>query len=145
MIPGAENKKNNYEIFISLELVSTRVKPDSKKNLNSQELMFLNVADNGGAGAVIVGDKIQNINNINLNTIQVEVNLNGKITGAWEKRAHPTESIKCIINEFRDNPVTFKRGDWFMTGSIIQPMKINKGDKIKVNFKTLGEINLDFI
>ena len=31
MIPGAENKKDNYDIYISLELVSTRVKPDSKK------------------------------------------------------------------------------------------------------------------
>ena len=107
--------------------------------------MFLNVADNGGAGAIVIGDKIQNLHNINLNSIEVEVNLNGKITGAWEKRAHPTEAIKCIINEFKDNPVTFKKGDWFMTGSVIQPMKINKGDKIKVNFKNLGKINLDFI
>ena len=145
MIPGVENKKDNYEVFISLELVSTRVKPDSKKNLNSQELMFLNVADNGGAGAIVVGDKIQNLDNINLNSIEVEVDLNGKITSAWEKRAHPTEAIKCIINEFKNNPVTFKKGDWFMTGSVIQPMKINKGDKIRVDFKTLGKINLDFI
>ena len=145
MIPGTEDRKGNYEVFISLELVSTRVKPDFKKNLNSREIMFLNVADNGGAGAIVIGDKIQNLHNINLNSIEVEVNLNGKITGAWEKRAHPTEAIKCIINEFKDNPVTFRKGDWFMTGSVIQPMKINKGDKIKVNFKTLGKINLDFI
>tara|TARA_A100001011_G_scaffold72941_1_gene74853 strand:+ start:1219 stop:1980 length:762 start_codon:yes stop_codon:yes gene_type:complete len=145
MLPGAENKKDNYEIFISLELVSTRIKPDYKKNLDSRNLMFLNVADNGGAGAIVIGNKIQNPKDINLNSIEVEVDLNGKITGAWEKRAHPTEAIKCIINEFKDNPVTFKKGDWFMTGSIIQPMKINKGDKIKVNFKTLGKINLDFI
>ena len=145
MTSGVENKKDNYEIFISLELVSTRIKPDSKKNLNSQELMFLNVADNGGAGAIVVGDKIQNLDSIDLNSIEVEVDLNGKITGAWEKRAHPMESIKCIINEFKDNPVTFKKGDWFMTGSIIQPMKISKGDKIKVDFKTLGKINLEFI
>ena len=130
MEPGAENKKGNYEIFVSLELVSTRIKPDFKKNLNSREIMFLNVADNGGAGAIVIGDKIQNLDNINLNSIEVEVNLNGKITGAWEKRAHPTEAIKCIVNEFKDNPVTFKKGDWFMTGSIIQPIKINKGDKI---------------
>ncbi len=145
MVPGVENKKDNYEIFISLELVSTRVKPDSKKKLNSRELMFLNVADNGGAGAIVVGDKIQNIESVDLNLVEVEVNLNGKITGAWEKRAHPTEAIKCIVNEFRENPVTFKKGDWFMTGSVIQPMKINKGDKLKVDFKTLGKINLDFI
>ena len=145
MIPGAENKKGNYEAYISLELVSTRVKPDSKKNLNSRDLMFLNVADNGGAGAVVIGNKIKNLDNVNLNSIEVDVDLNGKITGAWEKRAHPIEAIKCIINEFRDNPVTFKKGDWFMTGSIIQPIKINKGDKIKVDFKTLGKINLDFI
>ena len=145
MVSGTEDRKGNYEVFISLELVSTRVKPDFKKNLNSRELMFLNVADNGGAGAIVIGDKIQNLHNINLNSIEVEVNLNGKITGAWEKRAHPTEAIKCIINEFKDNPVTFKKGDWFMTGSIIQPIKINKGDKIKVNFKTLGKINLDFV
>ncbi len=145
MVHGAENKKGNYEIFISLELVSTRIKPDSKKNLNSRELMFLNVADNGGAGAIVIGDKIQNLDNVNLNSIEIEVNLNEKITGAWEKRAHPTEAIKCIVNEFKDNPVTFKKGDWFMTGSIIQPIKINKGDKVKVDFKTLGKINLDFV
>ncbi len=145
MSPGVENKKGNYETYISLELVSTRVSPESKKDLSSGDLMFLNVADNGGAGAIVVGNKIKNHENINLNSIEVEVDLNGKITGAWEKRAHPNEAIKCIINEFKDNPVTFKKGDWFMTGSIIQPMKINKGDKIKVDFKTLGKINLDFI
>tara|TARA_B100002051_G_scaffold174415_1_gene164946 strand:+ start:64 stop:825 length:762 start_codon:yes stop_codon:yes gene_type:complete len=145
MLPGAENKKDNYDVYISLELVSTRIKQDSKKNLNSRELMFLNVADNGGAGAIVIGDKIQSVDSIDLNSIEVEVDVNGNKTGAWEKRAHPTEAIKCIINEFKDNPVTFKKGDWFMTGSIIQPMKINKGDKIKVNFKTLGKINLDFV
>ena len=144
MVPGSENKKGNYETYISLELVSTRVNPNSKKDLNSQDLMFLNVADNGGAGAIIIGDKIKNLDNVDLNSIEVEVNLNEKITGSWEKRAHPIEALKCIINEFKDNPVTFKKGDWFMTGSIIQPMKINKGDKIKVNFKTLGKIDLDF-
>ena len=145
MEPGVENKKGNYEVFISLELVSTRVQPNCKKNLNSQELMFLNVADNGGAGAIVVGDKIKNIEKVDLNSVEVEVDLNGKITNAWEKRAHPNEAIKCIINEFKDNPVTFKKGDWFMTGSIIQPMKINKGDKLKVNFKNLGKIYLDFV
>tara|TARA_A100001037_G_C15077083_1_gene602307 strand:- start:1140 stop:1463 length:324 start_codon:yes stop_codon:yes gene_type:complete len=107
--------------------------------------MFLNVADNGAAGAIIIGDKIKNLDNIDLNSIQVEVNVNGKITGSWEKRAHPVEAIKCIINEFKDSPVTFKKGDWFMTGSVIQPMKVSKGDKLKINFKTLGKIDLEFI
>ncbi len=145
MVSGAENKKGNYEIYISLELVSTRIKPDTKKDLNSRDLMFLNVADNGAAGAIIIGDKIKNLDSIDLNSIQVEVNVNGKITGSWEKRAHPVEAIKCIINEFKDSPVTFKKGDWFMTGSVIQPMKVSKGDKLKINFKTLGKIDLEFI
>ena len=145
MISGAENKKGNYEIYISLELVSTRIKPDAKKDLNSRDLMFLNVADNGAAGAIIIGDKIKNFESIDLNSIQVEVNVNGKISGSWEKRAHPVEAIKCIINEFKDSPITFKKGDWFMTGSVIQPMKVSKGDKLKINFKTLGKIDLEFI
>ena len=145
MVSGAENKKGNYEIYISLELVSTRIKPDAKKDLNSRDLMFLNVADNGAAGAIIIGDKIKNFESIDLNSIQVEVNVNGKISGSWEKRAHPVEAIKCIINEFKDSPVTFKKGDWFMTGSVIQPMKVSKGDKLKINFKTLGKIDLEFI
>jgi len=62
-----------------------------------------------------------------------------------EKRAGPIEAIKCIINEFKDNPVTFKKGDYFMTGSVIQPFKVSKGDKLKVDFRTLGKINLDFV
>ena len=53
--------------------------------------------------------------------------------------------FKCIIDEFKDDPVTFKKGDWFMTGSVIQPFKVNKGDKLKVDFRTLGKINVDFI
>ena len=148
MVPGVENKKNNFEIYISLELVSTRVKPDSKKNLNSQDLMNLGIADNGGAGAIVVGDKIENLEKVDLNSIQVEVDLNGKITEPFftgEKRAHPIEALKCITQEFKNNPVTLKKGDWFMSGSIIQPMKVNKGDKLKIDFKTLGKINIDFI
>ena len=148
MVPGAENNKKNYEVYVALELVSTRVHSDSKKNLNPIETMNLNIADNGGAGAIVIGDKIQNSNKINLDSIQVEINLNGKISEPFfknEKRAGPVEAIKCIINEFKDNPVTFKKGDWFMTGSIIQPFKVKKGDKLKVDFRTLSKINIDFI
>ena len=145
MVPGAENKKENYEVYISLELVSSRVKPASKKDLDPQTLLNLNIADNGGQGAIVIGDKIKNLDKVDLNSIKVEVDVNGKISGSWEKRAHPVEAIKCIVNEFKDNPVTFKKGDWFMTGSVIQPFRVNKGDKLKIDFKTLGKINLDFI
>ena len=148
MVPGAENNKGNFEAYIALELVSTRVHSDSKKGLDPVGMMNLNIADNGGAGAIVVGDKIQNLEKINLDSIQVEINLNGKVTEPFfkgEKRAGPVEAIKCIINEFNDNPVTFKKGDYFMTGSVIQPFKVSKGDKLKVDFRTLGKINLDFI
>ena len=36
MVPGAENKTGNYEAYIALELVSTRVHSDSKKGFKSQ-------------------------------------------------------------------------------------------------------------
>ena len=148
MIPGAENKTGNYEAYIALELVSTRVHSESKKDLSPINMMNLNIADNGGAGAIVIGDQIKNLDKINLDSIQVEINLNGNVTEPFfkgEKRAGPIEAIKCIINEFKDNPVTFKKGDWFMTGSVIQPFKVNKGDKLKVDFRTLGKINVDFI
>ena len=58
---------------------------------------------------------------------------------------NPFSVSKLDGNEFKDNPVTFKKGDWFMTGSVIQPFKVNKGDKLKVDFRTLGKINVDFI
>ena len=48
MIPGAENKTGNYEAYIALELVSTRVHSDSKKGLDPVGMMNLNIADNGG-------------------------------------------------------------------------------------------------
>ncbi len=148
MITGAENKKGNYEAFIALELVSTRVHSESKKDLDPIKMMNLNIADNGGAGAIVIGDKIKNLDKVDLDSIQVEINLNGKISEPYfkgEKRAGPIEAIKCIIREFKEDPVTFKKGDWFMTGSVIQPFKVNKGDKLKVDFKTLGKINIDFV
>ena len=148
MIPGAENKTGNYEAYIALELVSTIVNSESKKDLDPINMINLNIADNGGAGAIVIGDQIKNLDKINLDSIQVEINLNGNVTEPYfkgEKRAGPVEAIKCIINEFKDNPVTFKKGDWFMTGSVIQPFKVNKGDKLKVDFRTLGKINVDFI
>ena len=148
MVSGAENKKGNYEAYVALELVSTRVHAESKKDLDPIPMMNLNIADNGGAGAIVVGDKIQNLDKIDLDSIQVEIDLNGKKSEPYfkgEKRAGPIEAIKCIIDEFKDNPITFKKGDWFMTGSVIQPFKVSKGDKLKVDFRTLGKINVDFI
>ena len=70
MVPGAENKIGNYEAYIALELVSTRVHSDSKKGLDPVGMMNLNIADNGGAGAIVVGDKIQNLDKIDLDKIQ---------------------------------------------------------------------------
>ena len=48
-------------------------------------MMNLNIADNGGAGAIVVGDKIQNLDKIDLDKIQVEINLNGKVTEPFFK------------------------------------------------------------
>ena len=148
MVPGVENKKDNFEMYISLELCSTRISPDSKKDISKQDLMYLNVADNGAGGAIVIGDKINDLEKVDLNSIKVDVDLNGKITKPFftgYKRPHPTEALKCISREFKDNPITLRKGDWLMSGSIIQPVKVNKGDKFKIDFKTLGKINIEFI
>ena len=51
MVPGVEKKKDNFQMYISLELCSTRVKPDSKKDLSNQNLMYLNIL----AGLMVIG------------------------------------------------------------------------------------------
>ena len=81
------------------------------KGLNPVEMMNLNIANNGGAGAIVVGDKYQNLDKIDLDKIQVEINLNGKAEPFFrEKRAGPKIAIKCIIDEFKRNDLyTFKR------------------------------------
>ena len=147
MVPGIENDNSNYEVYISLELTATRIKPESKNHLSKQDQMYLAIADNGGAGAIVIGEQIKNFRDINLNQIKVTVDTNGVITKPFfsgNKRAHPKDAIRCITNEFKNNPVIFKKGDWFMSGSIIQPIKVNKGDEFKIDFETLGKFDIKF-
>ena len=147
MVPGIENDNSKYEVYISLELTATRINPESKNHLSKQDQMYLAIADNGGAGAIVIGEQIKNFRDINLNQIKVTVDTNGVITKPFfsgNKRAHPNDAIRCITNEFKNNPVIFKKGDWFMSGSIIQPIKVNKGDEFKIDFETLGKFNIKF-
>tara|TARA_B100000674_G_C37904260_1_gene945324 strand:+ start:964 stop:1743 length:780 start_codon:yes stop_codon:yes gene_type:complete len=148
MVPGVENKTDNYEMYISLELCATRINPDSKKDYNKQDQMYLAIADNGGAGAIVIGEKIKDFKKLNLNSIEVHIDNNGKISKPFftgHKRPHPTEALKCITREFKNNPVTLKKNDWLMSGSIIQPIKVTQGDHFKIDFKTLGKIDIKFV
>ena len=66
--------------------------------------MYLNVADNGAGGAIVIGDKINDLEKVDPKIqLNLNVDLNGKITRAffYREKPHPTEALNVHLTSLK--------------------------------------------
>jgi len=54
-------------------------------------------------------------------------------------------SLKVFIDEFKDKDIAFKKGDYLLCGSLIQPYNIKEKDQININYENLGKFEIKII
>ena len=110
--------------------------------------MYLGIADHGNGGKIIIGNEIKNWININVNKVKIKLNINNHIIEPFftgEKRIDPRFSLKAFVDEFKDKDIAFKKGDYLLCGSLIQPYNIKEKDHININYENLGKFEIKII
>ena len=80
--------------------------------------------------------------------IKIKLKINDKVTEPYftgTKRIDPRDSLKAFVDEFKDQNISFKKGDYLLCGSLTQPYKINMKDKIIVTYENLRDINIKIL
>ena len=92
--------------------------------------------------------EIKNWININVNNVKIKLNINNRMTEPFftgVKRIDPKMSLKVFIDEFKDKDIAFKKEDYLLCGSLIQPYNIKEKDHININYENLGKFEIKII
>jgi 2-keto-4-pentenoate hydratase len=112
---------------------------------NSQ---FDRVADMGGAGALVVGDEIPQWQDLDLQTLQVDLRIDGgpPVTNfEGDYRSNPLEVLVWLANFLSRRGIGLRTGDLVSTGSATHAPALYAGASAIAIFGDLGELRLTMI
>ncbi len=143
-----QKKMNSFKLYTAIDITSSRYVQSSKNKFDKLLQMYLGISDHGNGGKIIIGEELKNWQTTDINKIKIKLKINDKITEPFftgTKRIDPRDSMKTFIDEFKDKNMSFKKGDYLLCGSLTQPYKIRKKDKIIVTYENLRDINIKIL
>jgi len=124
----------------TLEIIDSRISDWKIKLIDT-------VADNGSSAKVVLGDKKQKLEDINLRTKGMVLKKNNEIvaTGAGSAAlGHPAEAIAWLANKLSDYNITLKKGELILPGALSGALVVNAGESIEADFGSLGTVAATF-
>lgn len=124
-------------IMPAIEVIDSRYR-DFKFDLKSV------IADNSSSSRFITGGNSRSISDVDLKTLGVVMEINGKIvqTGAGAAvLGHPAASIAMLVNLLAERNESLPAGSFVMIGAITAAETVQKGDAFCVHFQGLGSIS----
>ena len=106
------------------------------------------VADMGGAGALVVGDEIPEWQDLELQTLQVDLRIDGgpPVTNfEGDYRSNPLEVLVWLANFLSRRGIGLQKGDLVSTGSATHAPALYSGASAIATFGDLGELRLTMI
>lgn len=95
------------------------------------------IADNASIGRVIIGSPLIEAQNIDLRTVGSIVRKNGDIVRTAAGGAvlgNPAQSVAWLANKLSEYNVELKSNEIILSGSLISPIEIGKGDILQASF-----------
>ncbi len=125
----------------AVEVIDSRYK-DFKFDLKSV------IADNSSSTRFITGGCMSKVEDVDLKTLGVVMEINGEIVATGAGAAvlgHPAASVAMLANMMGERGEEIPAGTFIMTGGITAAVTVNKGDNINVRYQGLGTINARFV
>jgi 2-keto-4-pentenoate hydratase len=126
----------------SIELAASRYAPGTG---NRATTTFDGIADNGGAGAVVLGAAVTDWRNLKFEPMPIDARLDGSPPiqmYAPHYRRHPLEVTSEIFSDLRARGVDLPAGTFLLTGSLSLPTPIRPGQTLIVKFADFAPISL---
>ncbi|MGR5222728.1 2-keto-4-pentenoate hydratase [Vibrio parahaemolyticus] len=106
------------------------------------------IADNASCGRVILGSTLVPINDLDLRTIGLVLEKNGRIIDTAASATvlgSPAASVAWLANKIAAYGVGLKAGEIIMSGSFTNIVKIEEGDVFEASFGGVGKVKASFV
>lgn len=127
-------------VLPGVEVIDSRYR-DFKFDLKSV------IADNTSASRFVVGGRPRNVEDVDLRTLGVVMEKNGKIVAMAAGAAvlgHPAAAVAALANHLGARGQEIPAGSFIMTGGVTEAIAVQAGDHIAVRFQDLGTVSLRF-
>jgi len=131
----------------ALELIAARtyrVHPETGYRRNVRDT----ISDNAANGAVIVGEPIKNLNEVDLRWISAMMSRNGVIEESGVSGAvlnHPANGVAWLAKKYAEHGISLEPGQIILAGSFTRPVALKAGDDFSVDYGKFGTINIQFV
>ncbi|USK36792.1 fumarylacetoacetate hydrolase family protein (plasmid) [Bacillus sp. F19] len=105
------------------------------------------VADNGSSAKVVVGEKLSQIEGLDLRSIGMSLYKNEELlttgTGA-AALGHPAQAVAWLANKLNEFGISLKAGELILPGALSGAIAVKQGDVISAQFGYLGNVSVTF-
>jgi 2-oxo-3-hexenedioate decarboxylase len=125
----------------AVEVIDSRYR-DFKFDLKSV------VADNTSASRFVVGSRMRSVDELDLRTLGVVMEKNGKIVAMAAGAAvlgHPLAAVAMLANHLGARGQELPAGTFVMTGGVTEAITVQAGDHVSVRFQDLGSVSMRFV
>ena len=124
-----------------VEIIDSRYR-DFKFDLKSV------IADNTSAARFVVGGRPRNVEELDLRTLGVVMEKNGRIVAMAAGAAvlgHPAAAVAMLANHLGARGQEIPAGSFIMTGGVTEAIAVQAGDQVAVRFQDLGSVAMRFV
>lgn len=128
-------------VIASFEIVDSRF-TDIKISLQDT------IADNASCGKIILGSTLVPIENMDMRTIGLVLERNGKIINTAASATvlgNPAAAVAWLANKISAYGIGLKAGEIIMSGSFTNIVKIEEGDTFAAHFGGVGSVKASFV
>ncbi|MDR2853240.1 MAG: 2-oxo-3-hexenedioate decarboxylase [Burkholderiaceae bacterium] len=128
-------------VIPGVEIIDSRYR-DFKFDLKSV------IADNTSAARFVLGGRPRNADELDLRTLGVVLEKNGKIVALAAGAAvlgHPAAAVAMLVNHLGARGQELPAGSLVMTGGVTEAIAVQAGDHINVRVQELGSVSLRFV
>jgi len=105
------------------------------------------ISDNASAGIMILGGKLTPIKDLDLRYIGLVMEKNGMLVSTAAGAAvlgNPAQSVAWLSNKLTEYGIYLKKGEFVMSGSLVQAVNVEAGSNLRATFDRLGSVSVCF-
>lgn len=128
-------------VMPGIEVIDSRYR-DFKFDLKSV------IADNTSAARFVVGGRSRSVNEVDLRTLGVVLEINGEVKSLGAGAAvlgHPAAAIAMLANHLGARGEEIPAGTLILSGGITEAVAVKAGDNVTLRIQDLGSVSLRFI
>jgi 2-keto-4-pentenoate hydratase len=105
------------------------------------------ISDNASAALMILGGKLTPIKDLDLRYVGLVLEKNGSLVSTGAGAAvlgNPAQSVAWLANKLTEYGISLKKGEFVMSGSLVQAVNVEAGSHLRATFDRLGSVSVRF-